>query len=61
MKHISPKTTIGYKDRRPIQINCLLYADNIILMAGSQNKMQRLIGIWITEIEKIIMEINISS
>lgn len=52
-------TLIGYKDLEPVKISSLLYADDVVLIGSSKNKMQKLVNIWTKEIETLKMEINI--
>lgn len=53
------QTVIGYQNLEPVKIDTLMYADDIVLIADSKRKMQRLIDIWTEEIEELKMEINI--
>lgn len=49
-------TTIGFRNLIPIKISSLLYADDIVLVAKTKNKMQRLVNVWTNEIENLKME-----
>lgn len=57
-KHL--QVTIGYTNMLPVKMEGLLYADDIILVADTQKKMQSLLNIWVEEIEKMNMNININ-
>lgn len=39
-------TIIRYKNLEPAQINSLTYADDIVIIADTQKKIQRLVNIW---------------
>lgn len=49
---------VGYRDLIPIKMMSLLYADDVVLMANSRDKMQKLVDIWTGEIENMKMEVN---
>ncbi|KAI4461171.1 reverse transcriptase (rna-dependent dna polymerase) [Holotrichia oblita] len=52
------QTIIGYNKLEPRKIDSLLYADDIVLIADTHNKMEKLVEIWSEEIEKLELEIN---
>lgn len=52
------QTHIGYKNLLPININSILYAYDIIIIADIENTIQKLMDVWVKEIEKIDMKIN---
>ena len=49
---------IGYWKMRPIQVQTLIYADDIILIAENEEKLQRCMIEWGEELERKGMEIN---
>lgn len=53
------QTIIGYQRLEPMKLEALMYADDIVLIADSKKKIQRLIDIWVEEIEMLKMEVNI--
>lgn len=59
-KYPTLKTTIGYRRLIPIQVDALMYADDIVLIADNKQKMQKLLKAWIEEIENLQMKVNIS-
>ena len=54
----TPRTQIGYWKMRPIQVQTLIYADDIILIAENEEKLQRCMIEWGEELGRKGMEIN---
>lgn len=53
-------TVIGYRNMEPVKMSSLLYADDVVLIANSKSKTQKLMNVWTSEIEKMKMEVNIN-
>src|SRR3978361_458399 len=51
-------TIVGYRRPEPVKLNNLMYADDIVLIADKEKKMQRLVNLWVEEIERLGMEVN---
>lgn len=52
------QSQIGHYQLRPIKVDNLMYADDIILIADTHKKMKGLVKIWSEEIENMGMEVN---
>lgn len=55
-----PTITVGYMNMTRVQVQSLLYADDIILMSDNREKMQTLINKWDVMIQQKGMQINTS-
>ena len=53
------QTCIGQYQLTPIKVDSLLYADDIVLISDTQQKMKKLVEIWNNEIEKMGMTLNV--
>ncbi|KAK9680090.1 Reverse transcriptase (RNA-dependent DNA polymerase) [Popillia japonica] len=55
-----PKVTVAYKNMNPVQLQSLLYADDIVLMGDKLERTQRTINQWNKIIMQKGMQINTS-
>lgn len=57
-KRNMPKVTVGYRNMCPIQLQSLLYADDIILLADSRESTQKILDKWNEIIQQMDMKVN---
>ncbi|XP_073989088.1 uncharacterized protein [Rhodnius prolixus] len=50
---------LGYRNLQPVTFSSLIYADDLVLIADSQAKLQHNINVWVEELEKKNMEVNL--
>jgi hypothetical protein len=56
IKNIDP---IGYWNLIPVSLHSLVFADDIVLLATDQNKLQKMVNIWTEELQKNSLKIYI--
>ena len=57
-KILQPKTKIGHYNLAPVYLQCLVYADDIMIITDSEHKLQEAINVWNSELEKKGMKLN---
>lgn len=57
-KRRTPRTTVGYWNLIPVQAQALLYADDVVLIADTREKLQAAVDEWSEELLRKGMEIN---
>lgn len=57
-KENTPKITVGYRELHPVQLQSLLYADDIIIMGNNRTNIQKILNQWDKTITQMGMEIN---
>jgi hypothetical protein len=59
-KRNTPKMKVGYRNLRPVYVQALVFADDIVLMEDSERKLQKAVDVWERVLSRRSMEVNAS-
>lgn len=51
---------MGYKNVTSVKVDGNIYAANIVLLTETKETMEKLVEVWVEEIERRTMEINVN-